>query len=555
MNWLLICWGIMSMASLFVDRNSRVTKEGMRTVDAIDLIKLGLPSLAGAGFSIYARWSSPNSGNLTGYLMNIERSIFLSSFIVVGQTMAALIDSSVDPDNDLSVQRYVSDRKSWYAWAFGATRNNGFKNEANEFVQQSRRFKRNENGNTIFEPNHWRGQGSGKRKIWFNTDDAELMFPDTCISSNSRAQNIHYPPGFIFTFDSEIYVVVDDLETMYKRSRNERLQQQVQITRDPKEVILEAFQGYEFEDTDELKWGEWIKLKEMEWDNKAYSIMDVLKQFRVCYNTTNGLAPHERIKIMSVAGRNTAQSIKKTLITAASMSMMCLGMGYEPSVTEVQTTTGMMVAMASIENNIVTAPAVASSLLYGWFSSAAPPLEDAIPMHFFGALAAAAGSQLLSKLFIPKPYPALPSIKESLMKKQFSILVPLKLDKRRLDDHTGYQGGRTIWIGKLWDPILGRLIYFQGKVGTQNLRRGVVKHSELSGEVTFLHWYGPTPYEQERAVVERMEDCFEIRVEGNQLVMEFQTTVLEGAAQTVLATYKYTPSPINRHLWFVKSKV
>ena len=54
MNWLILCWGIMSVASLFVDRNSRVTKEGMRTVDAIDLTKLGLPSLAGAGFSIYA---------------------------------------------------------------------------------------------------------------------------------------------------------------------------------------------------------------------------------------------------------------------------------------------------------------------------------------------------------------------------------------------------------------------------------------------------------------------------------------------------------------------
>lgn len=556
MNWLVLCWGIMSVASLFVDRNSRVTKEGMRTVDAIDLIKLGLPSLAGAGFSIYARWSSPTSGNLTGYLMNIERSMFLSSFIIVGQTMAALIDSSVDPDNDLSVQRYVSDRKSWYAWAFGATtRNNAFKNDANEFVQQSRRFKRNESGGTIFEPNHWRGQGSGKRKIWFNTDDAELMFPDTCISSNSRAQNIHYPPGFIFTFESETYVVVDDLETMYKRSENARYQGVVQRTRDPKEEILEVFPGYEFEDTDELKWDEWIKLKEMEWDNKAYSIMDVLKQFRVCYNTSNGLAPHERIKIMSVAGRNTAQSIKKTIITAASMSMMCLGMGYEPSVKEVQTTTGLMVAMASIENNIVAAPAVASSLVYGWFSSTAPPVEEAMPMHFFAALGFASISQLVSKFFIPKPYPALPSIKESLMKKQFSILIPLKLDTRIIPDHTGYQGGRTIWIGKLWDPILGRLIYFQGKVGTQNLRRGVVKHSELSGEVTFLHWHGAVPFEQERTVVERMEDCFEMRVEGNQLVMEFQTTVLGGGAQTVLATYKYTPSPINRHLWFVKSNV
>ncbi|MAP73222.1 MAG: hypothetical protein CMJ55_03045 [Planctomycetaceae bacterium] len=556
MNWLVLCWGIMSVASLFVDRSSRVTKEGMRTVDAIDLVKLGLPSLAGAGFSIYARWSSPNSGNLTGYLMNIERSMFLSSFILVGQTMAALIDSSVDPDNDLSVQRFLADRKSWYAWAFGATtRNNAFNNKANEFVQQSRRFKRNDNG-TIFEPNHWRGQGQGKRKIWFNTDDAELMYPDTYISSNSRARNIHYPPGFIFTFDSETYVVVDDLETMYKRSENTRYQGAVQRTRDPKEEILEVFPAYEFEDTDELKWDEWIKLKEMEWDNKAYSIMDVLKQFRVCYNTSSGLEPHERIRIMSVAGRNTAQSIKKTLITAASMSMMCLGMGYEPTANQVQVTTGAMVAMASIENNIVTAPAVASSLVYGWFSSAAPPVEEAMPMHFFAALAAASGSQLISKFFIPKPYPALPSIKESLMKSQFSILIPLKLDKRLIEDHTGYQGGRTIWIGKLWDPILGRLIYFQGKVATQNLRRGVVKHSELSGEVTFLHWRsGNVPFEQEANIQDRMEDCFEIRVEGNQLVMEFQTTVLTGAAQSVLARYKYTPSPINRHLWFVKSNV
>ena len=555
MNWLVLCWGIMSVASLFVDRNARVTKEGMRTVDAIDLIKLGLPSLAGAGFSIYARWSSPSSGQLPGYLMNIERSMFLSSFIVVGQTMAALIDSSVDPENDLNVQRYISDRKSWYAWCFGSTRrNNAFKNKANEFVQQSRRFKRDGNGSTIFAPNYYRRQGNGKRKIWFNTDDAELMFPTACISSNSRAQNIHYPPGFIFTFDSEVYVVVDDLETMYKRSRNQEYQNVVQNTRDPRDVIKDVYEDYEFEDDDVERWDEWIKLKEMEWDKKTYSILDVLKQFRVCYNTSSGLEPNERIRIMSVAGRNTAQSIKKTLITAASMSMMCLGMGYEPTVNEVQVTTGAMVAMASIENNIVAAPAVASSLIYSWFRSSAPPLEEAMPMHFFAAMGAAAGSQLLSKLFIPKPYPAPPSIKESLMKRQFGILIPLKLDVELVDNHSGHEGARRIWFGKLWDPITGRLLYFQGKVGNQNQRRGVVKHSEMSGEVTFLHWR-PQAFEQEQALMDQMEDCFDISVSGNELVMEFRTSVLANPVSRSLARYKYTPSPINRHLWFVKSNV
>ena len=556
MNWLVLCWGIMSVASLFVDRNARVTKEGMRTVDAIDLIKLGLPSLAGAGFSIYARWSSPSSGQLPGYLMNIERSMFLSSFIVVGQTMAALIDSSVDPENDLNVQRYVSDRKSWYAWVFGSTRrNNAFKNKANEFVQQSRRFKRDGNVSTIFAPNHYRRQGNGKRKIWFNTDDAELMFPTSTISSNSRAQNIHYPPGFIFTFDSEVYVVVDDLETMYKRSRNQEYQNVVQNTRDPRDVIKQVYRDYEFEDDDVERWDEWIKLKEMEWDKKTYSIFDVLKQFRVCYNTSSGLEPGQRIRIMSVAGRNTAQSIKNTLITAASMSMMCLGMGYEPTVNEVQVTTGAMIAMASIENNIVAAPAVASSLIYSWFRSSAPPLEEAIPMHFFAAMGAAAGSQLISKLMIPKPYPAPPSIKESLMKQQFGILIPLRLEKLLVDDHTGYANGRLIWFGKLWDPILGRLLYFQGRTGNQNLRRGVVKHSEMSGEVTFLHWRPEQPFEQERALMDQMEDCFDISVSGNDLVMDFRTSVLANPVSRSLVRYKYTPSPINRHLWFVKSNV
>ena len=557
MNWLVLCWGIMSVASLFVDRNARVTKEGMRTVDAIDLVKLGLPSLAGAGFSIYARWSSPTSSGLTGYLMNIERSMFLSSFIVVGQTMAALIDSSVDPDNDLNVQRYVSDRKSWYAWVFGQTRqNNPFKNHANEFVQQSRRFKRDGNGNTIFEPNHYRRQGNGKRKIWFNTDDAELMFPATCISSNSRAQNIHYPPGFIFTFDTDVYVVVDDLETMYKRSSNEGYQGAVQTTTDPKEEIREVFPGFEFED-DNVFGDQWAKLKEIEYGSSKYSILDVLKQFRVCYNTTSTITdPYERIKIMSVAGRNTAQSIKNTLVTAASMSMMCVSMGYEPSATQMEIATGSMVAMASLENNIVAAPAVASSLLYSWFRSSAPPLEEAIPMHFFGALAAAASSQLISKFFIPKPYPAPPSIKEDIMRRQFSILIPLKLDKRLVEDHDGYQGGRTIWFGKLWDPITGRLIYFQGKVGRNAAnRRGVVKHSELAGEVIFLHWRANQPFEQEQALMATMEDCFDISVQNGQLVMEFRTSVLEGGATRELARYKYTPSPINRHLWFVKSNV
>ena len=555
MNWLILCWGIMSVASLFVDRNSRVTKEGMRTVDAIDLIKLGLPSLAGAGFSIYARWSSPDASGLTGYLMNIERSMFLSSFIIVGQTMAALIDSSIDPDNDLCVQRYVSDRKSWYAWAFGAVRNNAFKNIANEFVQQSRRFKRDGNGNTIFQPNYFRRDGSGKRKIWFNTDDAELMFPETCISSNSRAQNIHYPPGFIFTFDSDVYVVVDDLETMYKRSSNVRYQNAIQRTRDPREEIKDVFGDYEFEDTYDLRWDQWAKLKEIEYDNKTYSIMDVLKQFRVCYNTSKTVEEYERIRIMSVAGRNTAQSIKNTLVTAASMTMMCLGMGYEPTVDQMQTTMGMMVGMASIENNIVAAPAVASSLVYGWFRSQAPPLEEAMPMHFFAAMGFAAGSQLVSKFLIPKPYPAPPSIKESLMRSQFGILIPLRLEKRLVENHDAYQGGRLIWFGKLWDPITGRLFFFQGKVGTQNLRRGVVRHSEVAGEVTFLHWRGNQRFEQEEALMEKMEDCFDISISGNQLVMEFRTSVLTNAQPTVLARYRYTPSPINKHLWFVKSNV
>ena len=65
-------------------------------------------------------------------------------------------------------------------------------------------------------------------------------------------------------------MVVDDLETMYKRSRNQEYQNVVQNTRDPRDVIKEVYQDYEFEDTDDTRWDEWIKLKEMEWDKKTY---------------------------------------------------------------------------------------------------------------------------------------------------------------------------------------------------------------------------------------------------------------------------------------------
>jgi len=557
MNWLVLAWGIMSVASLFVDRDSRVSKEGMRTVDAIDLVKVGLAPLTSAGLALYAKWSSPNSASLPTYAMNIERSMFITSFIVVGQTLAAIIDSSVDPDNDLFVQRYVSDRKSWYAWAFGATKqNNPFKNTANEFVQQSRRFKLRDGGNTIYEPNSYRRQGGGRRKIWFNTDNADLLYSTNHISSNSRAKNIHYPPGFIFTYNSETFVVVDDLETMYTRSTTGgAVRDAVEVTPTPQDVIKRSYPDYEFEEETQ-GWDDWAKLKQIDYSGKAYNIFDVLKQFRVCYNTTPGMAAKDRIVIMSVAGKNTAQSIKNTLVTAACMSMMCLGMGYDPSVQQVQMTTGAMVALASIENNKVASPAVASTFIYSWFASSAPPMEEAIPMHFFAGLAAAGASQLFSKMFIPKPYPAGHNVKESLMQQQFGLLIPLALSSRRIDEHDGYVDGRTIWFGKLWDPIAGRLLYFQGQVGINQQTRGVRKHSVVYGETISLTWRGPTPSEQNETIMARMEDCFELTIDGDRaLNMTFKTSVLDTAGPSIIAVYKYTPSPINRHLWFVKSKV
>jgi len=84
----------------------------------------------------------------------------------------------------------------------------------------------------------------------------------------------------------------------------------------------------------------------------------------------------------------------------------------------------------------------------------------------------------------------------------------------------------------------------------------VRKHSVVYGETISLTWRGPTPSEQNETIMARMEDCFELTIDGDRaLNMTFKTSVLDTAGPSIIAVYKYTPSPINRHLWFVKSKV
>lgn len=540
MNWLIAAWGLMSIASLFVDRKQTT----FRGVDAIDLIKVGLPTIGAVGNVLYQSWGAPASDHYPLYASNLEKALMLTAFVSVGQTVAAIVDDSVEEENEFNVQRYISDRNNWFdGWVWKKVKSvlknplRPFHTKTDEFIQTSRRFAGDPTSREMFTKNvPFRVGFNDTRRalIWFDVQNPGMRPNPQGLESKSRARNIHYPPGMVFRYGRDLHVIVDDLETMYKYDN---------AATDPKSVLMEDFGPYFENDEAPDSWADWAKVKLMQVGNVTRSILDVKKQFRIAYNVDK-----KEPVLLSVAGKNFAQSIRDTIVTSCAMTLTLMATSATDAMSSANAYRGIAV-WASMENTMNVVPYATGMAVQGAMAPS-DDLTQAIPLQFFAALSGAAVSQAVRRWILPRPVPVSKPEIYSLMagkrgvREAFGLLIPLDLKKTIL------QNGRVVYGGKLWCPMTGRLFYFDNN--TDRMDEAKLGRWAYHNKGAVKLFYDNQRGDNAEHMGNQIEDGFELTINGDTggLMMTFK--VVAGAGGGVMARYNHVNSPLATHLWFVK---
>ena len=324
-------------------------------------------------------------------------------------------------------------------------------------------------------------------------------------------------------------------------------------------IQFEKIGAYKFEiDEEEKTWGEWFKIKEIEWSSSKFSILNIKKQFRIAYNIED-----QKVVLLSVAGKNYAQSIKNTIVLSTCCAMGVMGMGYTPDDNAVRAAMATIGVFLSAENNIALVPTAVGAATYSL--SLRPKeyvsIENSIPLEFFSILAGYVASQAvnLGNWFIYTPN-SISSIsrEDILVGYKFGLLIPLHLDQpKTLNPETTYE--RKVWGGKLWCPITGRIFWFKNTVKEQVVQEQpreayqyLDKWRNINGENVKLFY----DIRHDDSHLQNIEDGFDIEMQGDNLVLNFyEHTENPGSIVTQIkkhASYIYKPSPMNTHLWFIK---
>jgi hypothetical protein len=470
----------------------------------------------------------------------------LTAFATVGQTVSALMDDTVERENSLLVQRYISSRREWFKWAWTGFKDlaqrpmDVFKNYGSEFIQTSRRYAPIRSRQVFMENISRREMApeTRRRLIWFDVQHPERMPSRNGLESKTRAKNIHYPPGMVFSYNGDLHVVVDDIGTMY-RYEDERTDPIYTL----KNTADGRFRDYFEEEPVIDSWKEWAQIKSIKIGDKA-GIINVRKQFRIAFNVET-----QDVVLVSVAGKNFAQSIRDTIVlTSASifaLSSSDTTFRHLGQKTLYQT----MAAVSGIENQQFIVPLATAAVVSKAIGPDEENLTEVIPLQFFAQLTSLAAAQFVNKWIIPKPTPVSQEDINGLMsgsyrggeERAFSLLVPLSLTSTRIGN------GREVWGGKLWDPISGRIHQFTNSVtpyqGVDTLKRWAAINEE--GVKIF---YNSQSSDNAQSLTNQIEDGFEIELEGDGLKLRFFT--LNRAS--VIATYRHINSPLAEHLWFVK---
>ena len=508
-------------------------------ISGINVIKYGGIGLFTAGKITWDTFAAPQASNLPKYVATLDRAWYFSRVLIFSHVLKSLWDDSVEKENEFRVQKYYGVRNEWWNWIYGRNNENDnvkpnlnieypmwdvFRLKTYEFIQISRKFKDSYNGISVLEKNK-QDKTEGNALIHFDIRYPSQYFYDRELESKSRARNIHYPPGTIFESKGE-YIVVDDLQTMYTYPCLKGLQ-----LLNPLDMLKKEFPNFDWDKTPE-NWS--IS------DNFREILANYTNQFRLAVSIEN-----KELVLVSVADKNFVKSLKKTSYIAAAGVLAMYTMDSN-NTDELNNTLGLigLGTSAALENTQTAFPIIGIGLstYTSCQQTQASPLKPMPRDMVISTLALSLGSAWYLKN--KKKTVSEEEYNNILVRKKMSLLIPLSLlEPKRF-------GNRTLWGGKLWCPITGRLFYFEQKYNPDDIFRIGTLNNKSGQPIDFFF---------ENQIINRdkyknIEDGFKLeRIDGKiELTISCIVDDVNNDNRQEVGRWIYTPSPISKHAWFIK---
>ena len=524
-----------------------------KNVDALSLLKMGITS--GVGYYNYAYkfinlQSSDEKADIPRIVLGLQKTLFMASFVFTGQVYAALIDDRVDERNEHLVRR-LTNRRAWFSWVTKiANYIQPFRIRHTRFIQLSRLFNRDQRTERFLEPvlvsNKPNMAPPGRYQCAWDIDRLNVPIRDDTLDSRTCTSNIHYPPGTIFTYQNEEYMVVDDLHSMYKpRTITDGEYSGLTAVQS---IIRENFPGFNFTPQDNEAYREGVK------ETLFELVQKFSQQYRIAVRLSNLEDDQPQTIILSVAAKNYAQSIKNTVLfaTANALYMEYNNLDGASDADYIGTVLASIGLMSSVENEKMFVPT-----LVGIGANAAVVSTSSgggAPTKFAGMLAGVGMATATYKFFIPRAQQAWDDERlEHYLRLGWGLLIPLEL--RRYD-----VSGRIVFGGKLWCPLTGRIHIFKCNPRRANEQALAVFNPYIEADVMNyrpkVRLHRAFGFQAGRAGVRAdIEDGFELEQRDEQLHMIFHYNKpdVQGRNQRYIdSRYVYSPMYCSKNLWFIR---
>lgn len=512
----------------------------------LTVIQYGAIPLFSIGKVTWDTFQAPKASNFPKYVASLNKAWYFSNIMIVSHVIKSLWDDSVEKENEFRVQKYYGVRNEWWNRIYDRSNENDnsmpdlnikksmwdlIRLKTYEFIQISRRFKDEDGFDSVLVKNK-KEQTGGNALIHFDIRYPSFYFKNRELESKSRARNIHYPPGTIFKSKEE-YIVVDDLQTMYTYPCQENLN-----SLNPLDILKTSnqFPGFDWDKTPE-NWS--IS------DNFRKNLVNYTNQFRLAVSIKN-----KKLVLVSVADKNFVKSLKKTsLIASTGILAMCI-MDADNTNELNNTLTNMgligLGTSAALENTQTALPIIGIGLsAYKSCPVTQAPILKPMPRDMI-ANTLIVSSASAWYLYNNKRIVSEKRYNRILVDKKMSLLIPLSLTLPKI-----FGENRTLWGGKLWCPITGRLFYFEQK-HDRNDYFGIGKLNNKSRKpIKFF-------FIQNNLLTDKyvnIEDGFELRKASDgkiELIISCIRMDYPNHFREVIGTWIYTPSPISKHAWFIK---
>ena len=559
-----LCWWWAGCSILFFLLEGQMGPK-FKNIDALSLLKMGITT--GMGYYNYAykfaNLDEQQVQDIPRLVLGAQKTLFMASFVFTGQVYAALLDDRVDEKNEHLVRR-LTNRRSWFSWE-RLQANIGeyiqpFRVRHTRFIQESKRFKRDANNvwdnDQILESNKPRHAPAAKYQLAWDIDQLNRPIQDDTLNSKTCTRNIHYPPGCIFKYKDEDYIVVDDLHSMYQHRTITEAGPNFGLTQ-IQSRIRQEFPNYQFQ-TFPNEWADLEGVRE-----KIDAIRDLFskivtdkfsQQYRVCVRLSHRNDGEPNIRIVSVAAKNYAQSIKNTVLFATGATLLMEYNQCDFNAPDMRMLSTGIMAMSSVENENTFYPAVTG--LAASFAVTSQIGNASQPQQFIGLGAAWATNAAMYRFVIDRAQQYEDDERlHHYLRQGLGLLIPMELRRVNI-------GERIVWGGKLWCPLTGRMHEFNATPWVRG-RNAIPPPDAVNPHNVYndanaqdrrplvrLH---RNPYYNQRRLVEEIEDAFELTQRGEQLLMRFYYWRLEqqGWNKIVDSTWVYTPTPHSKNLFFI----